>query len=686
MLRQAIATGLVWGGAWGALEALVHWARLSGVSWDQPLGTARLVPTEPLSVLALGALVYALVSAALLVVATPLAAPVLGRGEARAVTAPRALVTIVVAANLFWWTKPLWDFTYGLPFHHPKRLAIDVVWLAIGAGVAWLVVRPRSRWAVPRGPGLALALLVLAAAGGWAWQREARITGFADRPPPPGDPPNVLWVVVDALRADRLGCYGYDERDPPISPNVDAMAEEGVVFERTVAQAPFTWTSFGSFLTGKYPRKHGLMKMDPRLRFDPRKNRTIAQALQEEGYVCGAFLTGTLSNNSGLLTGFDTYFEAIVGHEPVTRASKWSIVRAEMLLVRLYNKVRQALDPRLVNTEARSWMRRVADRPFLAMVHYYSTHTPYGPPSPYDRDYDPDYDGIYHPFYQSHGVAIGRGDLEFDERDLEHVEALYDGGVRFADEMFGALLDELEALGVDDETLVIFTSDHGEELYDHGVFEHDWMFNTNLYVPLVMRLPGREFAGTRVEHVVEMIDLPPTVIDVVGVGTLVDRAGDGSGTEVVPDGRSLLPDLRGAALAEDERWAFSENNRYVAMQGERYKIVVSRDPSYPPRIYDLHEDPGEYELVEDAAIRAALEERMEAYEATMPSLEEVMRFGDEDAELGARLRELGYLGGEMNLGPNERREEDVATGAAPGAPGGEDEEEQEAPPSDGETP
>src|SRR5262249_41138736 len=196
------------------------------------------------------------------------------------------------------------------------------------------------------------------------------------------------------------------------------LAQQGVLFERAVTQAPFTWTSFGSFLTGKYPRKHGLMKMLPNQRLDPQANRTIAAALADAGYVTGAFMTGTLSNNSGLLAGFDTYFEALVGHDPVSRASKWSIVRSDLLLMRLKSKVKQALDPRLVNTEAVRWISANAGRPFFAMVHYYDTHTPYAPPAPYDRLYDPDYKGSFHPFTQSLGQIVTQARAETPPREI----------------------------------------------------------------------------------------------------------------------------------------------------------------------------------------------------------------------------------------------------------------------------
>jgi arylsulfatase A-like enzyme len=732
LLRQALATGLVGGAAWGALEAGLG---LAQDSLPPLLERGLLLPTsavDALSVCVLAAAGDALVGALFTLLAAPVIALACAWDE-RQLAAPRALVTGAVFVNLYWWTKPWWAFSWGLPFHHPARLVQSVGWLAVAAGLAWVTVRDARRpvpwrrlvasgllglgvlvgvldlvvavraagvesaglgpwerlvarldhvpveerlrtllgwggagallalavlragwWSVPRKGTLAVVLVVLVAGGGAAFLNDRRLTEVAGRPAPAGRPPNVLLVINDALRADRLGCYG-NRRDPPVSPRTDALAAEGVVFEHAVTQAPFTWTSFGSFLTGKYPRHHGLLNMLPNQRLDPKSNRTVAAALADAGYVTGAFMTGTLSNNSGLLAGFDTYFEAIVGHDPVSRASKWSIVRSDLLLRRLRNKLRQALDPRLVNTMALDWIGAHADRPFFAMVHYYATHTPYDPPAPYDRLYDPDYDGPFHPFTQSHGVAVLRALKEqpprtiFTPRDLQHLEALYDGGVAFQDEMLGALLDRLDALGVGDDTLVIVTSDHGEELFDHGVFEHDWMFNTNLIVPLVVRLPGNAHAGTRVTWPVELIDLPPTILAAAGHGTLATPE-DPQAADV--SGRSLLPDCAGEPPPPAELFAFSENNRYAAVQDAHGKLIWNRfDPEKHPRVFDLRADPHEQAQLSPEAAEAAcpgLLERLLAWDAAMPPLELLQTF-PQDAALDERLRQLGYTGANETL-------------------------------------
>jgi arylsulfatase A-like enzyme len=660
-LRQALASGLVLGAAWGALEALLvrmgpwmaFWGKLGDVP---PLDGIDLMAT-----VLLGAAHYGVIGA----VGCTLAVLLLRRkrlgSHDESLLAPRLMVGCVLFVNLYWHTKQLWDFSWGLPFHHWKRLLLTLGWVLVAALSARLMVREGGLIRVP-GRILTLVVVVILAVGGtWAMAREASL--IAGPGGAPDDAPNVLLVVVDALRKDRLGCYGYD-RDPPVSPNVDRLAKQGVVFDHAWVQAPFTWTSFGSFLTGKYPREHGLIKMWPDQKLDVSSNRTLAQALQEKGYATGAFLTGTLSNDTGLLHGFDTYFETIVGHEAVNRHSKWSVVRSRMLLWTLYNKTRQAVDRRLVNTEAQSWIREHADRPFFALVHYYATHTPYDPPPPYNELYDPGYAGLYfHPFRQKHGQWIMKQQQEgvcehdglpawscdhFDPvRDVAHINALYDGGVRFADEMFGSLLSLLDELGIAEETLVIFTSDHGEELFDHGLFEHDWMFETNLAVPLILRLPGNQYAGSRVPWPVEMRDLPATALDVADMGDM-------------GAGRSLIPDAAGVDPGEWERTVIAENVRYVSLRDDQYKLtqnrfgLLSNDGDHSTRLFDLLADPNEHHPLdlsdpELAPIFRKLVERYMAHDAAMPAVRSVSSAGGGEEERALRmakvLAELGYVSG-----------------------------------------
>jgi hypothetical protein len=220
------------------------------------------------------------------------------------------LLGLGLFVGLVWWTRP-WVFP-GLSVTDPKRLAVSAVLLPIGLALGFVFVRLGTR--LPRGARWAGAALVPFAwlGGGVFLYSTSSDTGelgcVNERT---RALPNVLLFVCDAMRADKLGCYG----DPRVqTPRIDSLAKDGVVFERAFVQAPFTGSSFGSYFTGKYPRRHGFVRMAPDTRMAP--NATIAShlkdatlvgggALERDDYHCVTFMTGALSTSAGLARGFD---------------------------------------------------------------------------------------------------------------------------------------------------------------------------------------------------------------------------------------------------------------------------------------------------------------------------------------------------------------------------------------------
>jgi arylsulfatase len=648
IMLTSLLTGLFVGWLWGFLEGV---AQLSIYFIGILSRTGALPPFAILDAIGIplmaGAL-YAGVMGLLSLILTPPAIPVLRRLPWKLdVTGPlHASLTVCLTSiaffNLYWWSRSI--LFYGIRFHDPRRLAATAVFAAVAFLLALVIVKAVWRKETVR-PTAPLVFLLLALTGSAVF--FVREDSIALGPPPPDDGKkrlNVVLIVPDALRADHLGCYGYEAYERPVSPFIDGLAEEAVVFEKAVTQAPYTWTSFGSFLTGKFPRKHGLIKMDPTQRLDLQDNVTMAEIMSDDGYLCGAFMMGAISIGNGLLQGFDIYFEAVIGHDPASVHSKWSIFRSDLTLMHLYNKLKQARDPALVNTLAREFIKEHRDRPFFLMVHYFATHTPYDPPEPYKSMYDPDYEGKFDIFTQKHNFAVMDGRLEMSDRDLQRIRALYDGGVTFTDQMVSELYATLEEEGLLDDTLLILTSDHGEELYDHMVFEHDWMYNTNLRVPLIIRFPGAAHGGTRVSTPVGLIDLLPTVMDVAGVG-----ASDEVKKEI--DGRSLRGLLDGSsAYASGTVYQFDENNRYLAVEDGKFKLIRYRwpDKEEPDRLFDLVADPYETANVKDRFPREyeRLARVLEEHDASMPTN---MKTYEEDPELYKRLFELGYIQGNSPL-------------------------------------
>ena len=543
---------------------------------------------------------------------------------------------MAIFLELYWWSRPY--VFYGQPATSPERLFATLIMFVASWACGALVARSfASRGKAFRAcyEFTAWGLLVLGC--GYLLLGPSGPGLRGEIKPRTKEMPNVLLVIVDALRADVIGAYGNERVKTPV---MDSLAESGVIFENAQVQAPYTWTSFGSILTGKYPRRHGLMKMKPGVVMAPNvtlawhlKNALIEGGVESEpenrlgpdDYASGTFMTGTLSHGTGLMRGFDVYFEALVGHELVDIEQPWSVYRSDLLYSIFKNKITQRFDSGLVVTTARDWLREHDGRRFLSMVHLYSTHTPYDPEPEFREMYvDPDYDGPVNSFYAEHRTALEAWDLgkvdeqgnrigyDATEADRRQIQNLYYGGVTQADAAIGDVLDELRRTGALDNTLVIITSDHGEELGDHGLWEHNWMYETNLRVPLIMCWPEGLSQGVRVEALVESVDIVPTICDLLQVELPQDTIDVERGKV---DGRSLIPLVeatRVGDLAVTESWtrfAYAENGRYLSIRDGEWKLIVCRDGldletftedsletsgrDRRPRLFNLVQDPNE---------------------------------------------------------------------------------------------
>lgn len=654
-LRGGLCVALLAGLAFGLIDGLI-------AAWRGP----DLALVELLGCLCVTVVLYCALYA---VLGMALGGVVYGAARGLAFGRRQRLVLgLLLAAGVFlevyWWSRPF--VFYGVPATSAPRLVAAGVMalgsLAAGQSLAALVAR-LPEVALRRIRDLlmvcavgAMAMVVLAwRAGGGSARGEINERN--------ADMPNVLLFVVDALRQDTLEPYGH----PRVrTPSVMRLAEAGVVFDNAFVQAPYTWTSFGSILTGKYPRRHGLVLMAPSQRMMLDQNLTLAWHLKQAGLTSGgalqdgdfagaAFMTGTLSQGSGLMHGFDWYFEAMAGHELVSLDSAWSVFRARLLVSRVKNKLTQRFDNSLVTSTAVDWLRVHAGRRFVGMVHLYSTHTPYDPERSFREAYvDPDYAGPIQAFYAESRQAIEAGEYEPTPADVDQIRNLYLAGVAQADRDVGLVLDELERQGVLDDTLVIFTSDHGEELSEHGLWEHNWMYQTNLRIPLILSWPGGLEGGRRVGATVETIDLLPTVCELLGIA-LPELEGEYGRL----DGRSLVPLMRGEVEGV-RTYSFAENGRYVSIQDPSWKLIVeaealTREDGFEralagdaprPRLYHLAADPGETRNLfdEEPSEARRLFVDLRAWDATMPIPRAQIVPSDRDLE--HRLHGLGYTGDE----------------------------------------
>lgn len=649
-LATALGAGGLVGFLYGMLDAAWAWAGTSAeIGTAQGLGCSAAVVFQ---YLLLGFVVAALASLACALFLPRWFAQ--GRAE-RAAAIGFALFLFV---ELWWRTRPV--LFYGTPALSPQRLAASAGLLLVAAFVGRHAGPALVRFARPRALAAAASIGAIGLCG--AFYLAARGSGLGERgaiAPTNADAPNVLLVVVDALRQDTLGCYGHATVK---SPHIDALAREGVVFDNHHTQAPFTWTSFGSTLTGKYPRRHGLVRMEPGRRMLP--NTTLASwlksapkkgggAFRAEDWLAATFHTGTLSTGSGLLRGFDVYYEEFAGHDLVVVGDAWSQFRSDVLLWIMQTKLEQKVSGGVPAT-SQAWLAEHGDRRFFAMVHLYSTHTPYEPEPEFRRMYeDPAYDGPVKAFYSAHREMIERGEAKPTAADVAQIRNLYYAGVSQADAQIGALVETLRAKGVLDHTLVVVTSDHGESLGEQGLWEHNHMVQTNLRIPLVMRLPGKLPAGKRVGALTETIDILPTVCELVGA----EVPASAEPREMV-DGASLLPLVRGET-AELRPYAYCENGLWAVVRGPRWKLWVPArelgsdtllDPRSPvrARLYDLQADPGEDRdlLAAEPAVAAELLRELRAWDARMPiPKDEVLLSPREIEALKARFGALGYAEG-----------------------------------------
>jgi len=431
----------------------------------------------------------------------------------------------------------------------------------------------------------------------------------------PPAPRSVLFVVVDTLRWDRVGAYGY-ARDT--TPAIDALAATGVRFERAYATAPWTLPSIASMLTGLYPSAHGVKTAANLL---PAAVETLPEMLHRRGYVTGAVVSNKLLRarpGEGFSRGYDVY-RAGQARGP-NHVSTQGVTQQAVALLRRF-----AADPK--------------GRPFFLLVHYFDPHFNYRAHA--GIDFAPPRMGRLDGSQGYSKLAELIRDL--DDEELRFLGDLYDEEVHLTDAGIGRLLRALQNLELESQTLVVVTSDHGEEFGEHGALGHmKTLYEELVRVPLVLRVPW-DHSGPRVVRTpVSLASLTPTVLDLLGV----DAPDAAFGAE------SLAGVLRGEP-EPDSRFVFVEVERgnqsrrtlaKTAIVGERLKLIRN-ERTGALEIYDLENDPGERIDLAEA--------QPELRELLLPRLDEQLeRAGEGAAPAASRelseeevegLRQLGYF-------------------------------------------
>lgn len=424
--------------------------------------------------------------------------------------------------------------------------------------------------------------------------------------------PNVLFVVVDTLRADRVGKLGQEEG---MTPYLQRFAAGATRFEACHSHAPWTLPSCAALLSGRHPAEHGAGgSLAEGMRRLADGVQTLPGVFGAAGYATHAIVNvAFLGEEFGVTREFGSL-------DAVHFNSNTEVRRAEP-----------------TTDAALRWLgERAHEEPFFLFVHYFDPHAVYDPPQPFRRNFaepeDRDDDSWVFGTRQ-HMMALRAGQLRLDERTLTRAEALYDGEVAYTDAAVGRLLDGLAAAGLAEETVVVITGDHGEEFGDHGGFEHGHtLFDELTHVPLLVRAPGYEpgVVPTDVRHV----DLAPTLCE------LADLA-PASGFV----GRSLVPGLAGAAL--EARPVLAQGNMWgpalTSWREGGWKLV--REPGRD-RLFHVAQDPGELrDRAGDSAadlqrLVGGLERALAGFRALASGAEVAV-----DGELLEWMQQMGYAGG-----------------------------------------
>ncbi len=451
----------------------------------------------------------------------------------------------------------------------------------------------------------------------------AVLIGCAKAPIEPAQPYNVLLLTVDTLRADHLGCYGYAPIETPL---VDELASQGFLFENAYTVVPITTPSFASIMTSQFPRDTGL-RVNGGFSLH-RDFTTLAEVLQAQGYLTAAFVAAyPLAAKFGINQGFETYGDDFSKKPEMDPRYIW-IHHPGSFVKRAYQ----------ISNEGIEWLENRPTQPFLLWLHYFDPHDPYLPPPPFEER------------YQSQP---------------------YDGEIAYVDSQLSRVLQALERLGLRENTLIVFFSDHGESLRDHDFQSHGpYLYESSLHVPLIFVCPNLVPSGQRSTSLVSTLDIMPTILELCGIGYSLPAE----------SGRSLVPLFSGGPLQEIPVYAESfffmlqfpfaaEGGRVTGsftgmMRKGNHKLIMTHSDTdhtlewtslFPKgktfkkglavELYDLESDPGETRNLgpsQPQLARQMLRQLQQNYFSKNPQTvyKRTVPMDEEDVE---SLKALGYM-------------------------------------------
>jgi len=487
---------------------------------------------------------------------------------------------------------------------------------------------------------------------------------------------NVVFIVIDALRARNLSCYGYPKQT---TPNIDALARKGVLFENAFSCTNVTDSSLTTVFSGKYPISHGVISHGLKLQEEELKRigriSFLHEILKSHGYATLAvdWLKRWHKRN------YDVYYDPYYGqHDPhgIRRqyTLKFKILKAmanALLLfkmTRIYRKGKRILkygrEAGAVTDRAIELIKRNMSSNFFLFIHYWDTHSLCNPPRSYVEKF-------YHHKGDSNNQSIERmlSQIEKEGRriylkehlknvpNLDYVLAQYDGAIAYVDHEVGRLMDLIDRNNMSEKTFIILTSDHGESLTEHGIFfDHHGLYDVSIHVPLILAGPGLP-EGRRVKGLVQHVDVVPTLLEALKIPISSEETFDGTSLMPLIDGEK--EELHSAIFAEE---AYYERKRAVRTTRYKYIKALSKEAAMCgccqrihgglEELYDLSKDPQETQniLKEEPKVTNALRNKLNRwvksfeYVEVEEKLKEKYKPSDEEErEVMERLRKLGYF-------------------------------------------
>lgn len=468
------------------------------------------------------------------------------------------------------------DLLHERPLSLPENLGLVVLFVIAGAILYWLGSRllrnSLCRLLATGYPALALWILLPAFVFGF----DALKTSLYQQPEKPltvspSQPaPNIIFIMADALRIDHLTAYGYTKNQLPA---IESLAADAMVFTQHFAQSSWTKPQAATLLTSLYPSTHATY-LKPHVL--PDKIETLAEVLKKTGYATAGITSNiNLSPVFNFQQGFDYYRYLAPDYFFYARESSSKLCVYDVLRLvreRFFSQKKYVghyyQDARVVTEQACAWLAKAKEASFFLFLHYMDPHDPY----------------FAHPY---NGEAVARLSQPNPPAELAgYMRGLYDQDIAYLDESLGQLFGFLKQNGLYDNTLILFTADHGEEFNDHGGWWHGTtLYDEVIHVPLLVKLPGNKGSGTRNERIVQSIDLAPALIEAAG-GTV----------PAAMQGRSFLAEKDFQVLpvfSEEDH----ENNVIKSLRIFPWKLIITREGSprmaAPVQLFDLEHDPAE---------------------------------------------------------------------------------------------